>query len=111
MLNTRAGRVADMRARPPQGSRMAPAVLGALGLAVSALLLCASCAPAPGPALSSPTAQPAAAPRVVALVGGRLQPTPEATAIEDGVVVIRDGLIAGVGRRGEVAVPAEATVI
>ena len=53
----------------------------------------------------------AAAEDVTALVGGRVQVAPETTAIADGVVVIRDGLIADVGRRADVRVPAGATVI
>lgn len=48
---------------------------------------------------------------VTALVGGRVQVSPEATAIADGVVVIRNGLITDVGRRADVRVPADATVI
>jgi imidazolonepropionase-like amidohydrolase len=53
----------------------------------------------------------AAAEGVTALVGGRVQVAPEATAIADGVVVIRNGLITDVGRRADVRVPAGATVI
>lgn len=53
----------------------------------------------------------AAAESVTALVGGRVQVAPEATAIVDGVVVIRNGLITDVGRRADVHVPAGATVI
>jgi imidazolonepropionase-like amidohydrolase len=53
----------------------------------------------------------AAAESVTALVGGRVQAAPETMAIADGVVVIRDGLIADVGRRADVRVPAGARVI
>jgi imidazolonepropionase-like amidohydrolase len=53
----------------------------------------------------------AVAESVTALVGGRVQVAPEAAAIADGVVVIRDGLITDVGRRADVRVPAGATVI
>ena len=47
----------------------------------------------------------------VALVGGRVQPAPDAPAIADGVVVIEDGKIRAVGPREEVAVPAGATTL
>ena len=53
----------------------------------------------------------AAADSVTALVGGRVQVAPDAAAIADGVVVIRNGLIADVGRRSDVRVPAGATVV
>jgi imidazolonepropionase-like amidohydrolase len=68
-------------------------------------LLTAACGPA------TTEAPRAAAESVTALVGGRVQVAPEATAISDGVVVIRDGLITDVGRRVDVRVPAGATVI
>jgi len=48
---------------------------------------------------------------VIALVGGRVQAAPEAMPIADGVVVLRHDVIADVGRRGDVRVPPEATVI
>lgn len=48
---------------------------------------------------------------VTALVGGRVQPAPDAAVIPDGVVVITGGVIASVGPRTEVRVPAGATVI
>ncbi|HEU5196970.1 MAG TPA: amidohydrolase family protein, partial [Methylomirabilota bacterium] len=47
----------------------------------------------------------------LALVGGRVQPAPDAPAIADGVVVIEGGTIRAVGRRGEVALPAGATTL
>jgi imidazolonepropionase-like amidohydrolase len=53
----------------------------------------------------------AATESVTALVGGRVQVAPEAMAIGDGVVIIRDGLITDVGRRADVRVPAGAMVI
>src|SRR5262245_37774090 len=48
---------------------------------------------------------------VVALVGGRVQPTPEAPTIDDGVVLIDNGVITAVGSRASVPVPPGATVI
>jgi imidazolonepropionase-like amidohydrolase len=48
---------------------------------------------------------------VVALVGGRVQPTPEAPTINDGVVLIDNGVISAVGSRASVPVPSGATVI
>jgi imidazolonepropionase-like amidohydrolase len=57
------------------------------------------------------TAAPPAAPATTALVGGRVQPSPEAAAIPDGVVLIEGGRIAAVGPRSQVTVPAGAAVI
>ena len=48
---------------------------------------------------------------VIALVGGRVQTAPEAMPIPDGVVVLRNDVITAVGRRADVRVPPEATVI
>jgi imidazolonepropionase-like amidohydrolase len=48
---------------------------------------------------------------VTALVGGRVQPAPDAAAISDGVVIITNGVITAAGRRGDVPVPSGATVI
>jgi imidazolonepropionase-like amidohydrolase len=48
---------------------------------------------------------------VVALVGGRVQPSPDAAPIPDGVVLIGDGVIAAVGSRGAIPVPPGAVVI
>jgi imidazolonepropionase-like amidohydrolase len=54
-------------------------------------------------------ARPAGA--VTALVGGRVQPAPDAAPIPDGVVLVRTGIITAVGTRGEVPVPSGAAVI
>jgi imidazolonepropionase-like amidohydrolase len=48
---------------------------------------------------------------VTALVGGRVQSSPDAAAIPDGIVLIEDATIAAVGARGDVRVPSGATVI
>jgi imidazolonepropionase-like amidohydrolase len=48
---------------------------------------------------------------MTALVGGRVQPSPEAPVIPDGVVLVEGATIAAVGARGDVRVPAGATVI
>jgi imidazolonepropionase-like amidohydrolase len=48
---------------------------------------------------------------VVALVGGRVQPSPEAMAIPDGIVLVEDGVIAAVGHRRDVRVPPDAAVL
>jgi imidazolonepropionase-like amidohydrolase len=45
------------------------------------------------------------------LTGATVYPAPDQPAIRDGVVLIRDGRIAAVGRRGEVAVPAGGEVL
>ena len=61
---------------------------------------------------TTPVAPPAGdAARVRALVGGRVQPAPDAVAIDDGVVLIRDRTITAVGRRAEVRVPPGATIV
>ena len=61
---------------------------------------------------ASPTAVPAASGAgVTALVGGRVQPSPEAPPIGDGVVLISQGVIIAVGSRAEVSVPPDAAVI
>ncbi|WP_165912404.1 amidohydrolase family protein [Novosphingobium sp. PhB165] len=40
-----------------------------------------------------------------AIIGARIYTDPQAKALDDGVVIIRDGRIAAVGQRGKVAVP------
>ena len=47
----------------------------------------------------------------VALVGGRVYVSPTAAPIEDAVIVVHDGKIAEIGRRGQVAPPKSAQVI
>ena len=49
--------------------------------------------------------------QTIALVGGRVQASPETTAIRDGVVLIDGGAITEVGERTDVRVPSGATVI
>ena len=81
--------------------------LGARGVAgwLTIALLVAACGAQPnsGSATRSPG--------VTALVGGRVQPSPEAATIADGVVLISQGVITAVGPRAEVTVPPGATVI
>jgi imidazolonepropionase-like amidohydrolase len=48
---------------------------------------------------------------VVALVGGRVQPGPDAPPVEDGVVLVEGGKITAVGPRTTVRVPAGALVL
>ena len=48
---------------------------------------------------------------VIALVGGRVQPSPDATVVPEGVVLIADGRITAVGRRADVSVPPSATIV
>jgi imidazolonepropionase-like amidohydrolase len=57
------------------------------------------------------TAAPTAPGIVTALVGGRVQATPDAAAIADGAVLINEGRITAVGPRAQVPVPAGAMVI
>lgn len=47
----------------------------------------------------------------IALVGGRVQPSPDAAAIPDGAVIVEGGVITTVGPRSDVRVPPGATVI
>jgi imidazolonepropionase-like amidohydrolase len=67
-------------------------------------LLTAACGAMPEP-------RSAPAKNATVLVGGRVQPDPEAAVIPDGVVLIADGRITAVGRRADVRVPPGATVI
>jgi len=53
----------------------------------------------------------AAATNGVALVGGRVHPSPDSAVIPDGVVLVTAGRITAVGRRADVAVPAGSTVV
>ena len=47
----------------------------------------------------------------LALVGGRIYGSPDAAPLDDGAVLVRDGLIAAIGRRGAVSIPAGAKVL
>jgi imidazolonepropionase-like amidohydrolase len=76
----------------------------AVVLIAAVALLAAACGTTPGPA--SPPAAP-----ITALVGGRVQPSPDAAAIPDGVVLIDGATISAVGPRGDVGIPPGATVI
>jgi imidazolonepropionase-like amidohydrolase len=49
--------------------------------------------------------------RLVALVGGRVQPSPEGSAIPDGIVLVEGGVIAAVGHRREVRVPPDSAIL
>ena len=62
---------------------------------------------AAAPAVASDEVPGAPATRPVALVGGTVYPV-SGPAVEDGVVVVADGKIAAVGKRGDVDVPADA---
>jgi len=79
----------------------------ALSLVLLALLpacgKAASTGAEPGPATG---ARP-----VTALVGGRVQPSPDVPAIADGVVLLEGATITAVGARSDVRIPAGATVI
>jgi imidazolonepropionase-like amidohydrolase len=54
---------------------------------------------------------PGRATPAVALVGGRVQPSPDAPAIADGVVLIEGAVITALGSRADVRIPSGATVI
>lgn len=80
------------------------AVHPSVRLITAVALLAAACGTTPGP-------MPASGARVTALVGGRVQPSPDVPATTDGVVLIEDATIVAVGARGDVRVPSGATVI
>jgi imidazolonepropionase-like amidohydrolase len=44
----------------------------------------------------------------MALIGAKIYPSPTATAIDDGVVLIQEGRIVGVGERAAIMIPADA---
>ena len=73
---------------------------GALVLALVAVLVACSMAPSPP-----------STPRLTALVGGRVLPSPQAAAIPDGVVLIEGATITVVGSRATVRAPEGATVV
>jgi len=58
-----------------------------------------------------PGATPDAAPRTMALVGGRVHVAPDASVVPDGVVILQDDVIAAVGSRSDVRIPQGAEVI
>ena len=78
-----------------------------LGRAVAVMLACALAAACQviGPATTDPARW------VVALVGGRIQPAPDAPAIANGVVLVEAGVITTVGPSGSVPIPAGAVVL
>jgi imidazolonepropionase-like amidohydrolase len=49
--------------------------------------------------------------QTLALVGGKVYASPDAAPLDDAVVVTTDGVIAAIGRRGDVQVPSDARVI
>jgi imidazolonepropionase-like amidohydrolase len=69
-----------------------------------AILVAGGCGTGGGAAQSKPVS-------VIALVGGRVQPSPDATVVPEGVVLIADGWITAVGRRADVSVPPGATIV
>ncbi|HVF91503.1 MAG TPA: amidohydrolase family protein [Blastocatellia bacterium] len=73
-------------------NNLIPAVLG------FAILLSGSSRPAAGQTRAAPDGQ-------LVLAGGTIYAGPDETPITNGVVVIRDGKIAAVGRRGAVRIP------
>jgi imidazolonepropionase-like amidohydrolase len=62
-------------------------------------------------ACMAPSGETPAATTTLALVGGRVQPAPDGSAIPDGVVVIEGELIVAVGPRSAVAVPPGARIV
>jgi imidazolonepropionase-like amidohydrolase len=69
-----------------------------------AILVLGGCGAAGGAAQSKPAS-------VIALIGGRVQASPDAAAVPDGVVLVADGRITAVGRRADVNVPSGATIV
>jgi imidazolonepropionase-like amidohydrolase len=68
--------------------------------------LAVGCTMPEAPRSGAPVARP-----TLALVGGRVQTAPGATAIDDGVVLLHGPTIAAVGARGAVAIPEGARVL
>ena len=62
-------------------------------------------------AISALSQQKAKSLTSLALVGAKVYATPTAAPIEDSVVVISDGKVAAIGRRGQVPIPKNAQVI
>jgi imidazolonepropionase-like amidohydrolase len=69
-----------------------------------AILIAGGCGTGGGAAPSKPA-------NVIALVGGRVQTSPAATAVPEAVVLIADGRITAVGRRADLGVPPGATIV
>ena len=76
----------------------------AVALVTAIVLLTIACGTRPAPV-------PTAATPGIALVGGRVQPSPGTTPIPDGVVLIEDGAITAVGPRSDVRIPRGARVL
>ena len=74
----------------------------AVALVVALLATACETAPIVAPAGDTPW--------VTGLVGGRVQTSPEATPIDDGIVLMEGRVITAVGPRAEVAVPPGATI-
>lgn len=81
---------------------------GASAVATAAFALLALCAPTTIHAADAPAVR-ATPPKPLAFVGVRVLPSPQAAAIEDATVVVRDGRIAAVGPRRAIRVPRGAT--
>jgi imidazolonepropionase-like amidohydrolase len=47
----------------------------------------------------------------LAILGAKIYPAPDATAIDDGTVVVEDGKVVAVGKRSKISIPAAAHVI
>lgn len=74
-----------------------------LGAWLALAIVAGACAVTPAGSPERPTS--------IALIGGRIQPSPEAEAIPDGAVIVEGGVITAVGPRADVRVPSGATVI
>ena len=60
---------------------------------------------------SAATVSVAANAQTLALVGGKLYPSPDATPISEAVVLASNGIITAIGSRSEVQIPADARVV
>jgi imidazolonepropionase-like amidohydrolase len=87
-----------------------PAVLRFAGLSILATVCLAHLGYRTPIAGGSGLADPAAS-RTLAVVGARVYPSPTAAPVSDGVVVAVGDRISAVGRRDQVTVPAQATVL
>jgi imidazolonepropionase-like amidohydrolase len=60
---------------------------------------------------SAATVSGAADAQTLALVGGKLYPSPDATPVSEAVVLASNGIITAIGSRSEVQIPADARVV
>lgn len=82
-------------------------------LGASILMGVLGIAGAPQPARTFPVRQsiPGASSEALALVGAKVYPSPSAKPISNGVIIIREGKIVAVGKKGKVKIPETAAIL